>query len=82
MTDPATALGGLIRKAREAKEMSLTKLAKKCKTSPGQISAIELGKQEANMRTLRKIAEALGMDLEVGLAERELPQKKKKKARE
>lgn len=73
-------IGTLIRKAREAAGLTLTALAEMVSTSPSQISSIELNKQEPNVKTLKKIAEALSLDLRIYFESRHVKKKAPKKA--
>ena len=74
-------VGALVRSARAAAGISLTKLAELVRTSPSQMSAIENGKQEPNLRTLKKIADALNLDLEVAFSIKEEPARAARAAR-
>ncbi|MGD0197227.1 MAG: helix-turn-helix transcriptional regulator [Solirubrobacteraceae bacterium] len=57
-------LGSYITKVREAKGLSLRALAEAAKVGMGSLSEIENGRRLARTETLRRIAEALGIDWE------------------
>jgi len=58
----------LIKRQRFARGWSQVRLAKRCKLNQGTISNVERGRTN-NPETLRKIAAALGLDLESLLIE-------------
>jgi ribosome-binding protein aMBF1 (putative translation factor) len=53
-----------VRVWREHRNLSLRALAAKSGTTPSALSAIETGKSEGRPATLRRLAEALGVDLD------------------
>jgi transcriptional regulator with XRE-family HTH domain len=59
-----TELGSYITKTREAKGLTLRALAETAKVGIGSLSEIENGRRLARTETLRRIAEALGIDWE------------------
>ena len=63
-------LGPAIRRLRKAKGMSLKQLADKIGTSESAIHRYESGWDRFEIRTLRRLAEALDATLEIRLAER------------
>ncbi len=56
------------RKARKKKNLSQTELAQKAKITRSTLSMIESGKRNAGIGTLMRLADALGMRLEVNLS--------------
>ena len=57
----AASLGRLIRKVREKRKLSLSQVGGSTTMSPSNISEIELGKKLPSLRTLSRLAEALGV---------------------
>lgn len=53
---------GNLRNIRDAKFLSQRELAEKAGVSPTTINQLETGKAEAQPRTVRKLAEALGVE--------------------
>ncbi len=56
-------IGQEIRRLREEKEWTQTQLAYHADTAPSSISLIESGRREPNVSTLRKLAQALDVEL-------------------
>jgi transcriptional regulator with XRE-family HTH domain len=56
--------GASIRTARRAAGITQKELARRVGTQPSAISRLESGRNVARLRTLEKIAEALGLTLE------------------
>ena len=56
-------MGKKIRAARKAKGLYLRDLGKLCNMHFGAICEIELGKRDSYILTLKKIADALNMDV-------------------
>lgn len=56
-------IGQEIRRLREEKEWTQTQLAYHADTAPSSISLIESGRREPNVGTLRKLAQALDVEL-------------------
>ncbi|MDP9477435.1 MAG: helix-turn-helix domain-containing protein [Actinomycetota bacterium] len=54
--------GEKLRQLREARFLSHRDLAKRASVSPTTVLNLEAGKVEAQRRTVRKLAEALGVD--------------------
>ncbi len=54
--------GEKLRQLREARFLSHRDLAKRANVSPTTVLNLEAGKVEAQRRTVRKLAEALGVD--------------------
>ena len=70
-------IGQEIRRLREEKEWTQTQLAYHADTAPSSISLIESGRREPNVGTLRKLAQALDVELVELLGE---PARKKARA--
>jgi len=60
-------ISALLRERRHAKNLSLAQLARRVNTSPAALSRYENGWQRFEIRTLRKIATALGCRLRIAL---------------
>ena len=68
--DPALALRLTLRWARHARGLSQGELAKLTGVSRQQISLLEAPDTNPTLMTLQKVAEALGMDLQISLTPR------------
>lgn len=60
-------VGEAIREAREAAGLTQRELAERIGTQQPAIARLESDGSSPSIRTLRAIAEALGVDLEIGL---------------
>lgn len=60
---PAGALGDRVRELREAAGLSQRELAERTGTTQSAIARLEADRQEPTLRTLEKLAAALGQDL-------------------
>lgn len=69
-TSPNTPLGPTIRRLRKAKGLSLKQLATKIGTSESAMHRYESGWDRFELRTLRRLAEALDATLEIRLEKR------------
>lgn len=56
--------------ARKKIKMSQAALSRRCGIPQGDISKIETGKSNPSMKTLRRIADALGMDIVITFREK------------
>jgi transcriptional regulator with XRE-family HTH domain len=63
MTDSGTELGMRVQEARQLRGMSLRALATQAGVSSSFLSQLENNKTSANISTIRKLAQALGMTL-------------------
>ena len=70
MTSP---IGSQIRRLRQARAWTLAELAKRIGTSAPTLHRYESGWDQFRMGTLRKIAAALGVSLEIRLVDRSMP---------
>ena len=68
--DPTLALRLTLRCARQARGLSQGQLAKLTGVSRQQISLLEAPDTNPTLTTLQKVAEALGMDLQISLTPR------------
>lgn len=66
----APTAGELIREARRRSGMSQAELARRAGVSQPVVSAYERGHREPGLETLRKLVEASGHDMEIGLEPR------------
>jgi len=67
----AVETGIYIREAREAAGISQTELARRLGSHQSAIARLEAGQAYLNMRTLERIADALGFDIQWGMVSRE-----------
>ena len=56
--------GKRIKALRKKRDMSQEQLAAKANVTHATVSRLECGKHEGTMRTLRKLADALGVEVE------------------
>ena len=62
-------LGRALREARLARGITIAQLARDISASPSNLSLIELGRGSPSTRTLARVCEALGLDLEVAFTQ-------------
>ena len=72
MTDIDKLIGSKIRLAIEKSGKSIRQIAREANTSPMQIHRVIKGDHSPTLRTLSKIADTLGLCLEIGLATKPL----------
>ena len=60
-------IGALIREARQKSGLTQEELAKRLNTTKGAISRIENHAEDLKLSTLKKVAEALGKRLTIGM---------------
>mgnify|MGYP005866888817 CR=1 FL=1 len=63
---PIAQLGEIIRKERHAQKLNQRDLHELCGVAKATISAIEQGQLSVRMDSIRRVTEALGLDLYVG----------------